>query len=146
MFKKSVKRGVAVLLTLILLLTSLPLTAFAETTTASTGTKDDYIYNSDLFFGYSAYLTETYNAALLSLEQHRMQTTYNIIHQDYSDNTNVGEATIIINGIGNYTGSQTVTFNIYREHNYSVIDQGSYLYTNRLSNRKMYDLWQNKCV
>lgn len=83
MFRKKVKKGIATLLVFLLLLTMIPLSAFAETTTPSTETEDEYIYNSDLFFGYSIYLTETYNNALLSLEQHRMQTTNNIIHQDY---------------------------------------------------------------
>lgn len=41
----------------------------------------------------------------------------------YSNNTKVGEATIIITGIGNYTGSQTLSFDIYCEHKYEVVER-----------------------
>ena len=80
MLKKSINRIIAVLSIFVLLLTSLPLTVFAENLTNSAENEDEYIYNSDLFFGYSTYLTE---APLLSLEQYRKQTTYNIINYDY---------------------------------------------------------------
>ena len=85
MFKKSVKRSVAVLLTLVLLLTSLPLTAFAEATTASAETEDEYIYYSDLFYGYSYYLA---NAPYLTAYYTDTQGILDQIYDDYMDSPN----------------------------------------------------------
>lgn len=42
---------------------------------------------------------------------------------EYSNNTAIGEATVKITGIGNYTGSRIITFKIYCEHNYSEISR-----------------------
>ena len=47
----------------------------------------------------------------------------------YMNNVSVGEATIIITGIGDFTGSKTFEFNIYCEHNYSeynIIKKATY--------------------
>ena len=52
------KRSVALLLAVLLLINCLPLTALAETTTASTDNDEEYIYYSDLFYGYSSYLND----------------------------------------------------------------------------------------
>ena len=83
-----IKKGIAGLLVFVLLLTSLPLTAFAGTMTAVAEAEDEYIYNSDLFFGYPIYLTDTYNISLNLLENHRKETTYNIICKEYINTPN----------------------------------------------------------
>ncbi len=41
---------------------------------------------------------------------------------EYLDNTSVGAATIIITGIGDYTGMHTESYNIYCEHNYDFYE------------------------
>ncbi len=40
----------------------------------------------------------------------------------YNNNTAPGRATILVTGIGNYTGSITIGFTIYCEHNYEVVE------------------------
>ena len=74
------KKLVLIVLIFTLLIGCLPFVSLSADSVVET---EEYIYNSDLFYGYSAYLAEPYNNALLTLEQYRMQTTYNIIHQDY---------------------------------------------------------------
>lgn len=79
MFKISFKRSVAILLALVLFFTSLPLTAFAETTTTSTETEDEYIYYSDLFYGYSYYLK--FNNHLSDIQSNTHGVTTSIINE-----------------------------------------------------------------
>jgi len=52
------------------------------------------------------------------------QLTENIDYTvTYLNNTEIGKATIIITGIGDYSGSKSTEFNIYCVHNYEVISR-----------------------
>ena len=70
------KKLVLIVLIFTLLIGCLPFVSFSADSGVET---EEYIYNSDLFYGYSTYLATPYNGALIALEQYRMQTTYNII-------------------------------------------------------------------
>lgn len=62
------KRSVALMLSVLLLINCLPLTALGETANASIDNGEEYIYYSDLFYGYSQYLDS------VSLNNHHFQT------------------------------------------------------------------------
>jgi len=85
------KRFISCILTIAILLTTFPLALSASATE-----EEEYIYNSDLFYGYSSYLTETYNLPLSTLELHRMETTHNIIHQEFIHSFNNGSISICL--------------------------------------------------
>ena len=76
------KRSVALLLSVLLLINCLPLTALAETTTASTENEEEYIYYSDLFYAYSYYLT---NAPYLSGHYTETQGILDKVYTEFMD-------------------------------------------------------------
>lgn len=41
----------------------------------------------------------------------------------YANNSGIGKATITITGIGRYTGSRTISYNIYCQHNYEIFNR-----------------------
>ena len=90
-----IKKGIAGLLVFVLLLTSLPLTAFAGTTTA-VAEENEYIYYSDLFYGYSYYLT--LNTYLAGLEKKTTEVTTNILNEYIT--TGHFKASAVFEGIG----------------------------------------------
>ena len=80
------KRLIAIILASTLLLTLIPATVFSETTkeatTVSTETEDEYIYYSDLFYGYSHYLA---NAPYLTAHYVETQGILNRVYDDFMD-------------------------------------------------------------
>ena len=89
------KRLIATILTHVLLLTSMLLTVFAVKAEA-VEPEDEYIYYSDLFYGYSSYLTQ--NTYLTGLESNTTNVTTNILNEYIT--TSHFKASAVFEGIG----------------------------------------------
>lgn len=80
--KATVKRSLAIMVSIVLLF-CMPLTALAETTITTAEAEEDYIYYSDLFYGYGLYLKSNF----LSDYYNDTQDLFDLIYSDYKDSS-----------------------------------------------------------